>query len=405
MSYRVRTIRDTDELRRALGAIGHYFGWEPSDEDATRFGTLLPLDRVHVVTDGGSIVAAAGAFPFELTLPARPAPCAGVSIVGVLPSHRRRGLLRRMMATQLRDVREREEPVAALWASEETIYGRFGYGLASMSLVIDADRHATGVRDVSRSGEVRLVDHDEAARIFPRLYDRVRKRSPGFVSRSAGWWDAKQLSNRPDRRRGAGPLVRALLERDGRAVGYALYRIAQEGSTEDDWQKTVKVVEAFGVDDSATHELWRFLFSIDWTDRVAAFGLPVDHSLLLVVDRVNKLRAKLYDGLWLRPVSVPDALAARGVSGDGRVTLEVTSDPLFADNVGTWTLEGRVAKRASRRPDARLDVQALGALLLGGFSFAQLERAGRVEEGTRGGLSRADVLFRVDRAPSCPEIF
>ncbi len=86
MSYRVRTIRDTDELRRALGAIGHYFGWEPSDEDATRFGTLLPLDRVHVVTDGGSIVAAAGAFPFELTLPAGPAPCAGVSIVGVLPS-------------------------------------------------------------------------------------------------------------------------------------------------------------------------------------------------------------------------------------------------------------------------------------------------------------------------------
>jgi len=406
MAYRVRTVRDNDEFRQALGAIGHYFGWEPTGDDATRFGKLLPLDRTHVVTDGESIVAAAGAFPFELTLPAGPAHCAGVTVVGVLPSHRRRGLLRRMMETQLRDVRERGEPIAALWASEETIYGRFGYGLASMSIVVDADRTATGVRDdLPRSGSIRLVAHDEALRVFPKLYDGVRKRSPGFVSRSADWWQGKQLGDRPEQRRGAGPLVRALLEREGRAVGYALYRIAQEGSTEEDWKKTVKVVEAVGIDDAATHELWRFLLSIDWTDRVAAFGLPVDHPLLLVVDRVNKLRAKLYDALWIRPISVPDALAARGVTSDGRVTFEVASDPLFPDNVGTWTLEGRTAKRSSRRPDVRLDVQGLGASLLGGFSFAQLARAGRVEQGTRGGLARADALFRVDRAPWCPEIF
>jgi predicted acetyltransferase len=36
------------------------------------------------------------------------------------------------MTAQLQAVRDRgTEPVAALWASEGAIYGRFGYGLAS----------------------------------------------------------------------------------------------------------------------------------------------------------------------------------------------------------------------------------------------------------------------------------
>ena len=131
MAFRVRAVRDVEEYRAALGGIGHYFGWVPSEEDAERFSSLLPNERMHAVFDDGQIVAGADAYGFELTLPGGPARCAGVTVVGVLPSHRRRGLLRRMMELQLRDVREREEPIAALWASEETIYGRFGYGLAA----------------------------------------------------------------------------------------------------------------------------------------------------------------------------------------------------------------------------------------------------------------------------------
>jgi len=120
---------------------------------------------------------------------------------------------------------------------------------------------------------------------------------------------------------------------------------------------------------------------------------------------MNDLRARVYDGLWVRPVDVGAALAARGVSGDGRVTLEVTSDPQFSDNVGIWTVEGDRVRRTSRRPDVRLDVQGLGMTMLGGFTFARLARVGRAEEAARGGLARADALFRVERAPWCPEIF
>jgi predicted acetyltransferase len=406
MAFRVRPVRDLDEFRAAVGVIGHYFGWVLTEEEAERFASRLSPERMHAVFDDGRIVAGAGAYGFELTLPGGSAPCAGVTVVGVLPSHRRRGLLRRMMELQLRDVRQRGEPIAALWASEETIYGRFGYGLASLSLSLLVRRRNVRIRpDLQPEGSVRLIEADEALAVLPPLYDRIRKRSPGFLSRTRDWWESRTLGDRPENRRGAGPLVRALYERDGRPAGWALYRIAMEGQTFEEWKKTVRVAEVQGIDDHARREVWRFLLGIDWTDEITLEGLAVDDSLLLVVDRPNELRPRVFDGLWVRPVEVGAALAARGVSRDGRVTIEVTADPHFPDNVGTWTIEGDHVRRTSRRPDVRLDVQGLGMTMLGGFTFAQLARAGRAEEAARGGLARADALFRAERAPWCPEIF
>jgi hypothetical protein len=69
MAYRVRTTRDLDEWAAAASAIGHYFGWQPTEEDAARFAKLLPLDRMHAVWDNGAVVAGAGVFPFGLTVP------------------------------------------------------------------------------------------------------------------------------------------------------------------------------------------------------------------------------------------------------------------------------------------------------------------------------------------------
>jgi predicted acetyltransferase len=406
VATRVRTVRDLAEYGAALAAIGHYFGWAPTEEESTRFATLLPFDRLHAVLDDGRIVAGAGAFPFRLTVPGGDVPCAGVSVVGVLPSHRRRGLLRRMMDAQLDDVRERGEPVAALWASEETIYGRFGYGLASTSLHVDADRRAVAIRrELPRAGTVRLVDDDEAARVFPRLYRRVGRTRPGMIVRTKDWWTTRRLDDQPEWRRGAGPLVRALLEREGEPVGYALYRLAQEGTTPDTWKKTIRVNEAFGVDDAATRDIWRFLFDIDWVDRIVAFHLPLDHPLPFLVDRINKLRLSVWDGLWVRLVDVPAALSARSYATPGRTTIDVVSDPHFSDNVGTWTVERGRVRRSARRPDVRLAVDALGSAYLGGVSFAQLARAGLAEEGARGGIARADAVFRTDAAPWCPENF
>lgn len=406
MAVRVRPTRDLEEFQDAVGAIGHYFGSERDAERSERFSRILPLERMHAAWDGTALVGGAGVLPFELTVPGGSLPCAGVTVVGVLPTHRRRGVLNALMRAQLADVRERGEPLAALWASEETIYGRFGYGLASISQNMDAERSSVAIRrELPRDGSMRLVAHDEALRTFPRLYERVGRSRPGMIVRTRDWWSIRRLDDRPETRRGGGPLVRALLERDGKPVGYALYRLVQEGSTPETWTKTIRVGEALGVDDAATRDIWRFLLQIDWTDRVTAYHLPVDHPLPLLVDRINKLRLSVWDALWLRVVDVPVALAGRTYGATGPVTVEVASDPHFPENVGRWTIEGEDVRRGRRRPDVRVAIDGLGSAFLGGISFAQLARAGQAEEGARGGIERADAAFRASAAPWCPEIF
>ena len=406
MALRIRTIRNPAEFATALGAIGHYFGGAWTSEDVERFGRLLPVERMHAALDGAEIVGGAGVFPFELSVPGAQLPCAGVTVVGVLPTHRRRGILDRLMRAQLADIRERGESIAALWASEETIYGRFGYGLAAQDVMIEASRVHAALRAElpGRIGTTRLVGHDEALRVFPRVYDRVRRRTPGFVSRTKAWWEVRKLDDRPERRRGAGELNRVLLEIDGRPVAYALYRIKLEFEGALNTSRVV-VLEAIGDSPAATREIWRYLLAIDWVAEIHCELLPADHPLFLLVQRPNRLNWKVYDGLWLRLVDVGAALSARTAAIDGRVTFDVSADPVLPDNVGSWTVEDGAARRSRRRADVRLDVQGLASAYLGGFTFAELARAGRVEEVARGGIVRADALFRVDTKPWCPEIF
>jgi predicted acetyltransferase len=404
VAIRLRTVRDLEEYMSATAPIIHYFGDERDPERSERFSRQLPFDRMHAAFADGEIIAGAGVIPFELTVPGGPVACAGVTVVGVLPTHRRRGLLTRLMRAQLEDIRGRGEPLAALWASEETIYGRYGYGLASLDAMMRATRvHAELRPELPHAGAVRLVGHDEALREFPRIYERLRRKTVGFLSRSRARWDGRLLDD-PARRRGGGVLNHALLELEGRAAGYALYRI-RPGFEDATNTSQVEVIEAFGDSPTATRELWRFLLGIDWIQEIHCDALAVDHPLLLLVQRPNKLNWKVFDGLWLRLVDVPAALSARGYAADGRVTLEVRADPVFPDNEGTWTVDGGDARRTTRRPDVRLDVQSLAAAYLGGFSFLDLARAGRIEEVARGGLARADTLFRVGAKPWCPEIF
>jgi predicted acetyltransferase len=409
MAYRVRAVRDLDEYRAALeGGLGHYLGWEPTADDVRQVVTLLPVERMHAAFDGPSVVAAAGVRPGELTIPGGPVRCACVTLVGVLPTHRRQGLLRRLMESQLRDARARGEPVSALWASEETIYGRFGYGMASLCAWMRLPTAHAAFREGTppQTGSVRLIDTEEALQVLPRLYERVRSRTPGFLGRTRAWWEHRVLDDTERLRRGAGPLHRALLEIGGQPAGWALYRLKSE-VRDGPPEQTLRVVEAFGVDDRATLEIWRFLLAFDWVETVETWILPLDHPLLLRVARLNELGLRVLDGLWVRLVDVGAALAARSYAGDGRVALEVTGDPHFPDNVGVWLVEGAAARRARgvRRPDVRLPVQSLGSAFLGGFSFAQLVRAGLAEEVARGGVERADALFRTPTAPWCPESF
>src|SRR5438874_2207437 len=185
MSFEIRPVRDKDEFARAFYAIGQYFGAPPKEDMIDRWLQYFELARMHAGFDGREIVGGAGAFTFDLSVPGGSLPCAGVTVVGVYPTHRRRGILREMMRAQLDDVHARGEPIAALWASEETIYGRFGYGLASWCGEISVPKEWNAfAQTLERRGSTRLVTPEEARELFPPVHDAVRHERPGFFART-----------------------------------------------------------------------------------------------------------------------------------------------------------------------------------------------------------------------------
>ena len=394
-------VAQPDERVAAFAPIWHYFG-SPLGPDAERTERMLvPDGRMHVATDGGSIVGSGGAFELDLTVPGGQARAAGVTVVGVLPTHRRRGVLRGLMRAQLDDVQARGEPLAVLWASEGGIYGRFGYGVASVCGDIALARaHAAFVKPAEWPEPARLVTAEEAGELFPAVYDRVRRVTPGMFARSATWWEKRTLADSEWRRAGGGELAYAVLERDGEPEAYALYRL---NLTYDEGVPTGKtvVVEAMGATSEATAAIWRYLLDIDWMATVEATLLPVDHPLFLLLVEQSRMKFRVGDGLWVRLVDVGAALAARGYAEDGDVVFEVADD-FCPWNEGRYALDGA---KTTAAPDLRLSVDALGCVYLGGFTFAELLRAGRVEEVAPGAVARADALFRTDLRPWCPEIF
>jgi predicted acetyltransferase len=301
-------------------------------------------------------------------------------------------------------VHERGEPLAALWASEETIYGRYGYGLASLSLEVEIPKQYGGFRDgIERVGSVRFVEPDEALKLFPPMYDAVQRLTPGMYERPPSWWEMRQLSDLPEFRFGGGPKNLAVLEVDGEPQAYAIYRLhVSFGSIGP--ETTLRTIEVIAASPEGTASIWRYLLDVDWTQTIAAGLQPIDSPLFLLLARPNTSRPRISDGLWVRLVDVGVALSGRACAGDGKVVLDIR-DEFCAWNEGRWKLEGGEATRTDDEADLALDVSDLASAYLGGFTFRELRQAGRIDELRDGAIARAEELFRTDLAPWCPEIF
>jgi predicted acetyltransferase len=404
MSVTVERCSSVEEMLDALAPIFHYFGMRPGAQDADRWTRTIGVERMHAAREDGETVGGAGAFPLELTVPGGTVRAAGVTVVGVRPTHRRRGILTSMMRAQLNDIHDNGEPVAYLWASEESIYGRFGYGMASLCGAIDLPKAMNSfARPFKSRAQIRMVDEDAAYEPFSRIYEGVRRNYPGMLARSEDWWRLRRLADPENRRAGGGILNRVLLSLDGEPEAYALYRMHQNlelGVS----KGHVNVIEAIGTSLDATREIWRMLLDIDWIAHVKAELLPMDHPLFFLLARPRAMSFRVADGLWVRLVDVQAALAARTIGPGEAVVIEIV-DPFCPWNEGRYRIGEGVVARTTASADLALDVNALGSVYLGGFGFAQLARAGRVEELRAGSLARADALFPRDRAPWCPEIF
>ncbi|TML01038.1 MAG: GNAT family N-acetyltransferase [Actinobacteria bacterium] len=391
-----------DEWRAAMLMTSSVFGDEPNDDELERHRKMLVRERFYAAYDGDVPVGTAADFPFRLTVPGGELAAGGVTWVAVLPSHRRQGVLTKLMRRELDDLHERGDPLAVLWASEAAIYGRFGYGMAAPHFDMDADRSRFALRDdPGPRGKVRMVSLGQAVEPCMEVYERVRPTVPGFVGRNREWWETGRLADPEQWRRGASPKYVAVIELDGEPSAYAIYRVKSE------WESGfpkghVRVVEGLAATAAAERELWRFLFGIDLTVRVESRLDPASPLFLMVVD-ARSLQLRASEGLWLRLVDVGAALEGRSYASDDEVVVELR-DAICPWNAGRWRL-GRDAARTAEPAELELDVSDLACVYLGAFDFSRLAAAERVRELKQGALASADALFRTPRPPYCPEDF
>jgi predicted acetyltransferase len=411
MDIEIRPI-EPDELPELARVFGTVFGERWPSESIDDMRRVFEFDRSLCGFDAGAMVATGGAFSFQLAVPGgSQIGAGGLTVIAVLPTHRRRGILRAVMARHFEDVLARGEAVSILAASESLLYGRFGYGIATRAAHLTIDRRNAALRPApAASGRVRMLGTEEALGVVPELFERIRRAWPGQVSRSQAWW-GMWLQDPVWMRRDWGPRVVVAYESAGAdgPDGYAAYR--QRGQWTDGLADgIVRVDELFAATPEAAAGLWGYCLDLDLTVTVEVRDRPLDDPLPWLLVDPRRLRTRMVaDHLWLRLLDLPAALRARRYGAPGRLVLEV-DDALLPANQGRFVVEGGPDGAACEaagqaEPDLRLDVADLGAAYLGGVSFATLARAGRVREGRSGGLVRADAMFTTDRSPWCSTDF
>lgn len=391
--------------RLTFRAFGHTY-------DPASYQRRKPLRRAgHFLLASrlGEDAGTAGAYDYDLTVPGGDTvPTWGITAVGVRPDHRRSGVLTALMGALLGDAAERGKAAALLYASESTIYGRYGFGMAVPRAETDVAVRRAGFREGTPAAPGRVRAHDlsdaETLRpVLPGVFDRARRRRPGEVSRSEAAWQV-WLTPKPGK---DDRLLLVHYDPDGVARGYASYCIRDEWSGHGP-NHHARVEELVAETDAVELALWRALFDHDLVQGLTSY-VPVDWLVRDVLRDAWAARNRWAGhSLWARLLDVEAALSTRAYRAAGVVRLQVLDerDPV----AGTYQLEvgadgAGECRRSSGPPDLRLDSGVLAALWLGGSSAQRVVRAGRIVEETPGAAIRADLMFGWDPAPFTTEEF
>ncbi|MFJ7147583.1 GNAT family N-acetyltransferase [Streptomyces sp. NPDC100445] len=405
MEIRPTTDEDLDVFVDTVHAAFGRFPETPVEGGGLWWSALEMERGMLALAADGRPVGTAAAHSFELTLPGGVVvPAAGVTAVGVLPSHRRRGVVSAMMLHQLAELRARGEFLSVLLASEAPIYGRFGYGPATFTTRLKVPRHraalavprARGAAPAPAAGPdhspVEVLRRSECGDLLEEVYDRYRRVQPGALSRPHRWW-ALRAGQPP-----VSPAPRYVaVHRDVHGVpdGYASYSIDSG---------TLTVDETIATDDAVFTALARFVLGHDLVSHVVFKHVPPDHPLpwQFADLRAGEVSGRT-DWLWVRLLDVPRALTARGWFTDGELVLDV-DDPFLGrrDRYLLTVRDGRAdCVPTDRQPDLSLDISDLGSVYLGGTTPSTLVRAGHIRAHHSGAAALADALFRGERSPHC----
>lgn len=382
--------RATDDDFAAMADFdGAAFGeiWTPDEVELVR--PTLELDRFILVHDGDTLVGVSGNYSLEVTVPGpRVERAAGVTWVAVAPTHRRQGILTRMMNELHADAAAHDESILMLTASEGAIYQRFGYGVASQCRAIEVDRRRTEVLAEYRPqpGAVQLVDgrNDDVLEQIAALFDRVRKERIGDIDRSLGLFRFARQS------RGAG--TRWAVHADG----YASWKVTAKWNNGHPAHE-MELYDLIAATPEAHAALWHTVLSVDLVGPIRSLRAAAidDHLPHLLTDPRALRTVELSDMLWIHVRDVRGALAARTYGTEDSLVIEVDGERWKIDG----SPEGATVKPAKRRPDLIMDGGALGSIYLGGFRPSELARGRRIEARNADVLRRADHFFSADRMP------
>ncbi|MGW3632544.1 GNAT family N-acetyltransferase [Streptomyces sp. NPDC005122] len=410
----VRPITGT-EIPDWIRALNTGFLRSPavSEQETADRGSFMLLPRTLGAFDTGRCVATFRSFPQRLTtVGGAHVPAEAITNVSVTATHRRRGLLTRMMDTALTAAKERGDVVATLIAAEYPIYGRYGFGPATTATQWTVDVPRTGLdrrwSGPADGGRIDLVDGEEVRKTGPELHARLSRTQPGVVSRVERWWQVNTGALKPDGTTWTEPFHAVYRSADGEVEGLVAYRADDNWGDAKQPLNTATVKWLIGVTPAAERALWHYLCSIDWITQVKTGWRAPDDLLpdFLPDPRAARITSQA-DWLWVRILDVVRAMEARTYAGSGTLVLDVTDgDGLSA---GRYRLDvgpdGAACAPTGQGADLTLDVRELSALWLGEASAVRLAALGRVREEREGAASVADALLRTSRRPWCPDIF
>ncbi len=357
--------------------------------------------------EDGKLVATMGTFPFTMRLNGAAVRTGGVTQVGTLPSHRRQGFLRKIMRKGFEEMRERDQPLAILWASMGAIYQRFGYGLAAPSVHYQFDPRYAGFQDegVDVAGTVSIETPEEAYPTIKQLYIETATPRNLWIHRSRALWQADTLREQDKTR----PTHVAVYRNpDGEPRGYIVYNVGQKERPEPGPNHVMTVNDFVWRDLDAYRGLWEFIRKHDLVGEVNMV-VPDDDPAPDLLLEPRMLRKRVSDGIWMRVTDIEKALAARPYGERGELVIELPSDDMCPWNVGRWQIEtdGQTpfVTRTDRAADLTVSPNGLATLLAGCRTATHLARAGRISGRDAETLLRADRMFRTEYYPHGPNNF
>ena len=405
MAVEIRACADHDELQQYY-RVGAYVFANNDGFEANEVATAP--DWTTCAFEDGNIVSTLGAFPFTMRYNGVPIQAGGVTMVGTLPGHRRRGYLRQTMAEAFRLMKERQQPLAILWASMGAIYQRFGYGICSDQVSYRFDPRYAGLQEPrSVPGAISLETPEDAFATIKRLYIEYATPRNLMLHRAPAMWQAGTL--RPAKK--GEPVYVAIYRNEaGEPRGYIVYQTHEQERLEPGPGHTLTVKDFIALDLDAYRALWEYIRAHDLVGTVHIWGaIGVEDpapDLLLEPRMLNK---KVQDGIWGRVVDIVPALTGRPYGDDGQLVVDLPSDDMCEWNAGRYLLRvegGEAAVEATtRQPDLTVTAQALASLLMGARTATQLHRVGRLVAADDAVLTRADRMFRTAYAPHCPNGF